>query len=363
MIPAKGMASNDRQIGAALPMVLVTISLLALLTASSFNFLSRASNEMAALETRSAAERAIASAQAEALFAFLTAWPTPGGLDLRNEPEPESEPEPDAALVDEDLPRPGTIWRGDGVWRRAATDPVAVVSYRDGAGLLAIPAASLEIAAAFLEQMGVDRETAARLASRLADFQDEDFVRRFQGGERADYRISKRRPPTNAPIRNAEELSAVIGFETLSPQVRRRIVDNAIFPVIAPPLKAALATPALAPMVKVIESADPLALAANDDLYPSSLARFTVAAPAGETILLSTVDIERTAAALDAPYRTMTISRHAVALDGLDGGAEGEWPGMEFAAARLYQNDERSQRVSAYELDPISATQNPETEQ
>ncbi len=345
-----------KQRGAALPMVLVSIGLLALLTSASFVFLSRATDQMAALQERSAAEESIASAQAEALFTFLTAQPTTRGLNLAGEIDPNSGEAP----ADDEAAEAGAIWLGDGGWRRAATEPLAAVSYRDGAGLLALASASPAVIAPFLVNIGIEKDEAADLAARLSDFQDADFIRQFRGAERSDYRLHKRAPPTDAPLRTAEELGAVLGFETLSPTIRARIAENTAFPLVASPLKAAFAAQAVAPLIETIEAADPLFVQGSGDLYPSALARFTVAAPAGNTLLFSIVDIERTASGIDAPYRRMAIDRRAVPLYG----SESDRYGMEIAAVRLYQVDGRAPRkASAYELAPLSAAWNPETEQ
>jgi hypothetical protein len=63
----------------------------------------------------------------------------------------------------------------------------------------------------FLEQAGHRPAEALRLAAALADYADEDDLRRLGGAERRDY--PDMRFPANGPLRSAREACAVLGWE------------------------------------------------------------------------------------------------------------------------------------------------------
>jgi general secretion pathway protein K len=71
------------------------------------------------------------------------------------------------------------------------------------------PAALAEL----LVAEGVDSVRAATLADRIADWRDEDDLRRTHGAERQDYLDARLAPPENRPFLVETEIAAVMGID------------------------------------------------------------------------------------------------------------------------------------------------------
>ena len=71
---------SRREAGFILPFVLVSIAILALVTTVSVALVQRAGDRVARLQDLAAAERALANAEAETLYVFLTGRSVQGGV-------------------------------------------------------------------------------------------------------------------------------------------------------------------------------------------------------------------------------------------------------------------------------------------
>lgn len=345
------------QRGAALPLVLVVIALLSFMTATSFTMLERSSAEFTRFVDRGRAEIALRSAEAEATYAYLTGAPTINGLSF-----PVETGEAPTSLRDQiDATRRSTrrddevpVWPGDGSWRRPTFSEPVAISYRDGAGLFPIVGANEPMVALFLRRTGLPRDDAESIAAKIVDYVDADNVRRFRGGERSDYRLQLKPPPTNSPLRAAEELPQVLGFDRVPPAVRDRIRDNATFLVYTQSMKPAVATPLIRPLVEAQESESTLSEFAAGDRFPGLVARFTLAAEAGGAIMLRVVDVQRNIGPSGPPLERLIVSERIVPVD-----ADAVDPtGMDFAVVDLYRNDPGvTGGQAAYALEPIFAAE------
>jgi len=88
----------------------------------------------------------------------------------------------------------------------------ARVLRQDASGLIDANAAPPERLAALLVGVGVARDRAAQLADHIADWRDEDDLRRANGAESADYLSAGLSPPANRRFETEGELSLVMGM-------------------------------------------------------------------------------------------------------------------------------------------------------
>ena len=327
----EGEARASRaEAGFILPFVLVVISSLALIAAAAFGAVSRAVDVMAALEEGSAEDAALAAAEAQAAFAFLTSFPVSEGLWLgapQNTADDQSgEPSIADRLASGDL-SPDAVssadyWRGNGASRSVmANGRVITVRYRDAGGLFALSSANEDRTALFLELLGLSRDAAEEMAARIADYEDPDHVRRFRGAERADYRLFSRPPPTNSPLRSPEELGRVLGFFEAAPLgFWREILDFATADQGV--LLAYAAPPRLLPLVSTVTADDGgLDAISAQTRRPSGRARFLLKIDGEERSRTRAVDIRRPPAISQAPfqrfmvYETTEIAQRAPNLD------------------------------------------------
>jgi general secretion pathway protein K len=101
------------------------------------------------------------------------------------------------------------------------TEEGARVLRQDASGLVDANAASPERLAALLVGVGASTERAAELADRIADWRDEDNLRRVNGAESADYVQGGLSPPGNRRFETEGELSAVMG---MTPELLRCVL-------------------------------------------------------------------------------------------------------------------------------------------
>ncbi len=312
---------RDPQKGFALPFALVAIAAMAIIAAIGFRAVSDSTSVMNALQADIATERALVSAEAEAVFVYLTSAPVSGGI-ASGQAAAAADPVFDVNPVDPNERDPSQYWRADGQARSSGTpaQPVRVV-YRDAAGLAPITSLPEDTLAAFLRKAGFEREDAPQFAARIGDYQDDDVNRRFRGAERADYRLFGAPPPTNSPLRAYQETASVLGvpdsappgFWTYLAEYGRFGRGGGFKPAFAPPEIADLFPErggfALNP--------DPAEVAEAGDLRPSATARFLLETPIVNGLTRRrAVEIMRTAAAADVPFRREWIYDKADANDG-----------------------------------------------
>ncbi len=330
-----------REAGFVMPFVLLMIAGLSLIAAAAFATVSRAAAVMQALDDSAAADTALASAEAQSTFAFLTARPAPQGFDLvGGVPLLDGLSDPDVAGAAP--PISSLFWRADGAIKRIpAGSREVIVQLRDAAGLFPLRTASEDDMARFFSLLGMSPDDAERMAARVGDYQDADNIRRFKGAERADYRLFDRDPPANAPLRAPDELGRVAGMVAAAPPLFWQ--DLADLATIEPgTLMRYAAPPPLAPFA-VSRTADPGdidAIAASADI-PSGRARFLLTVSEGpepgSRVRLRAVDIRRPFALSQAPMQRYWVSERTRDFDPrIDNRSDGV-PVLDAGAARVPQ--------------------------
>ena len=195
-----------RQRGFVLPYVLTAIAILSIAVTIAAQRLQSTSAMIVRIQEETESEIAFMNAEVETLYAFLIGSPVEGGINLApviEVAEPSLNGVDEVAEVD--------LWSGAGETRIVDTfyGPV-LVSYQDVSGLVSINATNEKIIEKFIISLDVKPTTARSMAATLADYRDPDHQRRFQGGERADYRLRKLPPPANSPLRSYSELGNVL---------------------------------------------------------------------------------------------------------------------------------------------------------
>lgn len=133
------------------------------------------------------------------------------------------------------------LWPADGTPRTIRLDGGTVrVAIRSEAGKVDLNTGDRALAGRLLGELGVAGEERDALLDAIADFRDEDDLRRLRGAEDSDYRAAGLSwGAKDAPFARVEELRFVLGvtpelFRRLAPNVtvysRRRGVDLAVAP-------------------------------------------------------------------------------------------------------------------------------------
>lgn len=208
---------NNKDEGFVLPYVLVVIFILALTSTIAVRSLNSSGRIITELNAEVLAEQRLASAEADTLYVFLTSAPVKGGIDTSHTPWKGEE-----FLDGFDITRlpPKAIWSAAGGERvsRYATGDVHV-TYRDVTGLVPLNRNAPELLDRLFKGIGLKSDLAKSAAGKLGDYIDLDNRRRFRGGERADYRLKRMPPPSNAQLRVHAEIYHVLGMrDLLSPE-------------------------------------------------------------------------------------------------------------------------------------------------
>jgi len=197
----------DERPGYVFILALAAIAALALVLAGAYAVQRASSDGAALLVSQARLERDLRAAQAHALHLLLTA---PRGEDTVNA----------GGVMNPDVLEGGLIEAGDPVNARGGPRRIeingrtVVIRLISVQGLVGLDPEDERMARLFLEEAGHDPAEAARLAARLADYADEDDLRRLGGAERRDYPDG--REPANAPLRSAREACAALGWESLT---------------------------------------------------------------------------------------------------------------------------------------------------
>ena len=300
----------EAQAGFIMPFVLVSIAAMSLVAAASFAAISRASAYMSALEAQTRAEWALMNAEAEIAFAYLSGAPVRGGVYVGSE-DFETYTDGAGEVVDGRMAQED-VWFGRGGMRRVSTRLLgdALVAYQDASGLAALNALTVDEIEQVLVAAGAPTATAASFAAKILDYRDPDSLRRFQGGESADYRLAQRGGPANSPLRSIEELGWVLEAESvLTEPVWRALMAYATAGGGVSGMSAAFAPPALAPVVaarpeRLGGARDPIRDTAATNRFPSTRARFSIVVVDGNLGNFERiVELERSADAIDKPFR------------------------------------------------------------
>lgn len=132
-------------------------------------------------------------------------------------------------------------WRADGsVYELIYGGGRVRVQLLDEAAKVDLNAAQEKMLQGLLLAAGLEQEAAARMADVIMDWRDADEVRRFQGAEAEDYRLTSRNfGPRNKPFYAIEELQTVLGmtptlYQRLAPWITVHSRQPGINPRLAP---------------------------------------------------------------------------------------------------------------------------------
>jgi hypothetical protein len=232
-----------RQSGFVLPMTLVVVAIIGLSLWAAMSVLDGMRRDLTALTEGLRLETAAQRAEARVLHAILSE--PAGSLGVRVNGRRISRAEEFGlevpALDDADARglgegaevRPLETWiRFDGApYRLAPADPTGmsvVVSIQDDAGLFDLNTVNEDAASRYVQSLGLAEAQARNLAGALADFVDQDDLRRLNGAEEPEYRQAGLPPPPNAFFTEVAEVWGVMGWrEQLSPAQRRRVGETA----------------------------------------------------------------------------------------------------------------------------------------
>lgn len=114
-------------------------------------------------------------------------------------------------------------WRADGsVYEVTYGGGRVRLQMLDEAAKVDLNAAQDKLLQALLVAAGLEQDAAAHMADVIMDWRDADEVRRFQGAEAEDYRLTSRNfGPRNKPFYAIEELQTVLG---MTPTLYQRLV-------------------------------------------------------------------------------------------------------------------------------------------
>ena len=302
------MSSKYAQNGFVLPYVLAVLAVLSVLTVIGANALRQGNETVSSITQKVKLSQAIDDAEKVVIHIFLSSPFISKGMDLSGRTIDESElafgePLDEEGLLDE------KIWFAVGGKRKYMAGDVSVeIVYQDADGLLSINSATDTLLAAWLEPMVSNRLIARSLAAKLIDFRDADSFRRFQGAERADYRLANRKVPTNSSFRSYSEIYNVLQFEEALSGNALDVSNMTLFLTSGSPRRAGMPEALRSALSRVLGTE-----AKGDDLtenqlttsrFPSERAQFTLTAISPDTSfgLQRIIEVERTSAAPDKPF-------------------------------------------------------------
>ncbi|MCA8903688.1 MAG: general secretion pathway protein GspK [Rhodobiaceae bacterium] len=304
--------------GFVLPSVLAFVLVAMLIAVIGANALDRARDDTLALSARHTLDGALDDLEAQVVYVYMTGTPVQYGVA-------QQAAQTDAtAIVMGDFTQtansgadtsPANLWRADGgVLGFQRGNLIATARYQDTSGLISLNSSDPLLVAALLRQFGASDRDARPLAAALADFVDDDDVRRPQGGERADYRLRQLADPTNSPIRDLAELPAVLGWDRLGFLSNPAFVESVTLSFTSPEPRWVFSPDNIASLRESVSAAgladiDVLAQAASFSSVPGARARFTLTATdrASGQCLIRIVEIERQVASAGAPFSRLLV--------------------------------------------------------
>jgi len=165
-----------------------------------------------AMQNSADVDIAFASAEAEAVWAMVTAEPSNGGFNLYKNGQ-----------------KTDRLWGHNGDVRHVSTFTGDVqINLRDSRGFIPINGLSKELIDKFLRAEGFSGTQSRRLTARLLDYIDGDSQRQFQGAEAPEYRLKNLPPPANAPLRHLDELRNVMDWDVAVEKIDRHRLEDMI---------------------------------------------------------------------------------------------------------------------------------------
>lgn len=194
--------------------------------------LTRATDVVAAMQSKIQSQRVLQSAEAAAIYSLMTGTPNGDSYDL----SPDSPIDMGFGLMSADgskLLTPSDVsgltpdlWPATGGMRRYSlpnTDENAApqqsaraniyISLQDTTGLASLNQVNSKMLTPILQHVGANGAEARQLSETLQDYIDLDSDKRSSGAENGEYRRAKKPPPTNSPLRSFEELGAIMHWD------------------------------------------------------------------------------------------------------------------------------------------------------
>jgi Type II secretion system (T2SS), protein K len=309
--------------GFVLPYVLVVVFILALVSAVAVRSITSSSTIITELNEDMLAEQRLLSAEADTLFVFLTSVPVKGGIDTSHMVW-TGEEVVDGFNVDRLLP--GALWSAAGGERQSVSaNGKVIVRYRDGAGFVPLNRNAPEMITRLLKGLGLKTVEAKSAAAKLGDFVDDNTIRRFQGGERADYRLKGLPVPENAPLRVHEEIYRIMDWDKLIPPKRYQQLLNITTLTASSTYyrKKFLSSEAVKALGLdepngAVRSIVPNTIDLFDDItstveMPSKIGRFTYSTlTVPGLIRIRAIELERTSGAPDRPFKRHVVFEETI---------------------------------------------------
>lgn len=309
---------RDSEQGFVLVYVLAVIAVLSLLTIVAANNLRLQQSLLHEVSDRNVLSKKLNEAEVITIFVFLSSPIVSGGLDLSGRAIDESELALGEPIDETDLSA-SQVWSVfDGRRVLVFDDAIVTITYQDADGLVSLNSADQTVLSAWYEHytnLDLDEQD---FAAKVADYTDADTIRRFRGAERADYRVAGLPTPLNSPVRSLREVQQIYGMKDFD------------LSRVAYPFRLTFFSNARRPRSHGMPSDLNEALEKNlfgehgytDDLtgdqlvnsrFPSERAQFVLSAyaPDSNLILHRVVEIERTAAAPDQPFKMRQIMETA----------------------------------------------------
>ncbi len=299
------------QNGFILPFVLLTIAAISLIAISSYNALNRSTEYMRLLQQKTVQERALISAEAETIYRFMISVADTGGMRIPG----ENETLLDLALDNDNTDLPparGEIWSADGGIRQSNTQSLPViVSYRDITGYAPLNGLDEPALGQLFTFAGFASTDAEKLAAELSDFMDTDNERRFRGGERPEYRLYGKPPPSNSPLRHVLEIGDLLSIPEEMGEIFWKNLSEitTIYPLNST-IKPIFALPILEDTFSQqggINETTTIQQLISSDERPRDRARFLLGIP-GAGGSSRSIEIEKSANHVEKPFKRFLIS-------------------------------------------------------
>lgn len=320
MLSAGTRCKHDRanERGFVLVYVLAVIAVLSLLTVIAASNLQRQQALLRDIADRNVLSERLTQAEAIVQFSFLHSPIVSGGLDLSGRAVDEVELALGEPLDESELTA-DLVWSVyDGRRSLVFPDAIVIIVYQDADGLVSLNAADPSVLSAWFETYTNLEMDKSEFAAKLGDYVDADNSRSFQGAERADYRLAGLRSPQNSPIRSFRELQQIYGMQDF--QLSRLAFPFRVtfFSTSSQPREAGMPDDLNDALQRTLlgSQVDRDDLAANqliNSRFPSERAQFILSAysPDSELILRRVVEIERTTASPDHPYKMRRLMETA----------------------------------------------------
>ncbi len=169
---------------------------------------------------------ALDQAEGVVSYAYLTSRPVQGGVLIGAEPIAANQLLGNFEVSGQTAPGGQFLSLSGGSIIGKIGDVEVSCSIYDVNGLVSLVTTDENFLSTYLATYDFATEQPSTIVAKLRDYQDEDIRRRFQGGERADYRLQRRNPPTNSPLRHLFETNNILGWNVSTPEDKLRLAQE-----------------------------------------------------------------------------------------------------------------------------------------